>query len=440
VQAPPTLLLAVRPTSALGVAVQSITTQPLCVEAGAADSADETRRRRRPFTAYAVPLPKLKRPTRAPPPSPVHQRNHPPLTTTTPPLPLLPLAKTRKTRDTAPRDYTYFCCFVGRGWTPTERAPQPYIDPYTCVGDTALHTSPAAHETCLSIGHTSHHSYRPLQQRTHSIRSFAASLPVTGTTTARGRYRVSNNITASSVYIVKTVTNRECESHATIGLISILSRTAACSYKNIVTILHHHRIALLVSRVQVQRSSGRRWPTWTVVPNHRPHRARHCPTAAAAAVRRRDGIIAGRPHALRPRELVPPLVREIAAAAAGLRPRRRRWRRRWRRRRWPLCSEGAGGGCGDVVIAGGGLYRHISRSSLDTGVRDNYGRGRNHGQHGWPRAEDCRRVLSTARTVKAAIQRAPVSAATDYMTLSTRRQTSDDNRRRAIASVVTFII
>lgn len=176
--------------------------------------------------------------------------------------------------------------------------------------------------------------------------------------------------------------------------------------------MHHRRIAIISvagAGASLQRSSGRLWPTWTVVPNHRPHRARHCP---AAAVRRRDGIIAGRPHALRPRELAPPLVREIAAAAAGLRPRRRRWRRRWRRRRWPPCSEGAGGGCGDVVIAGGGLYRHIScRSSLDTGVRDNYGRGRNHGQHGWPRAEDCRRVLSTARTVKAAIQRAPVSAA-----------------------------
>lgn len=74
-----TLLVAVQP-STVGlvsgrVAVQSITTQPLCVEAGAVDSADETRRRRGPLTAYAAPLPKLKRPTRAP--SPVRQRNHP---------------------------------------------------------------------------------------------------------------------------------------------------------------------------------------------------------------------------------------------------------------------------------------------------------------------------------------------------------------------------
>lgn len=103
----PTLLAATsrRPR---GVAVQSITTQPLCVEVGAADSADETRRRRRrrrPFTAYATPLPKLKRPTRAPP-TPVHQRNHP-SDHHTPPLPLLPLAKTRKTRSTAPRDYVF---------------------------------------------------------------------------------------------------------------------------------------------------------------------------------------------------------------------------------------------------------------------------------------------------------------------------------------------
>lgn len=158
----------------------------------------------------------------------------------------------------------------------------------------------------------------------------------------------------------------------------------------------------------MQRSSGRRWPTWTAAPNHRPNRALHGPAAAAvaAAVRRRDGL-AGRRHAPRQCEHVPPLVREIAVAAAELRRRRRRRWRRWRRP--SLCSEGAaGGGCGDAVIAGGGLYRH-SRSSLDTSVRDNYGRGFNHGQHGWPRAEDCRRVLSTARTVEAAIQRAPVS-------------------------------
>lgn len=76
-----TPIAAVQPSavgSASGrVAVQSITTQPLCVEAGAADSADEMRRRRRgPFTAYAAPLSKSKRPTRAP--SPVRQRNHPP--------------------------------------------------------------------------------------------------------------------------------------------------------------------------------------------------------------------------------------------------------------------------------------------------------------------------------------------------------------------------
>jgi len=184
----------------------------------------------------------------------------------------------------------------------------------------------------------------------------------------------------------------------------------------IVTILSSQYYNIIVSYqcrgCRCQRSSGRRWPTWTAAPNHRPHRARRGPAAAAAA-QRRDGP-AGRRHALRPREHVPSLVREIttaAAAAAGLRPRRRRWRRwrRRRRRRRPLCSEGAGGGWGDVVIAGGGLYRHNSRSSLDTGLRDNYGRGRNHGQHGWPRAEDCRRVLSTARTVQAAIQRAPVS-------------------------------
>lgn len=127
------------------VAVQSITTQPLCVEAGSADSADETRRRRGPFTAYAAPLSKSKRPTRAP--SPVRQRNHPPDRHT----PHHCYHSRKPAKRVPPRPEITFRCFAGRGRTPTERAPQPNIDPYTCVGDTALNTSPAAYETNLSV-------------------------------------------------------------------------------------------------------------------------------------------------------------------------------------------------------------------------------------------------------------------------------------------------
>lgn len=145
-----TLIVAVQPSvvgSASGrVEVQSITTQPLCVEAGAADSADEMRcrRRRGPFTAYAAPLSKSKRPTRAP--SPVRQRNHPPDRHT----PHHCYHSRKPAKRVPPRPEITFRCFAGRGRTPTERAPQPNIDPYTCVGDTALNTSPAAYETNLS--------------------------------------------------------------------------------------------------------------------------------------------------------------------------------------------------------------------------------------------------------------------------------------------------
>lgn len=133
--------------------------------------------------------------------------------------------------------------------------------------------------------------------------------------------------------------------------------------------------------------------------------------AAAAAAARKLGH---RRHVLRLHDRVPGALRDRCRCwAHGGRLHRRRRRRllllllllllrrstaaattattRWMRRR----------------DRGGGSYRH--RTSLDTVVRDNYGRGRNHGQHGWPRAEDCRRVLSTARTVETAIQRAPVS-------------------------------